>query len=121
MSNKRTLVIGASENEERYSNKTVKMLKEYKHDVVALGLKAGKIDDTAIVQTIGDKEVFDTVTLYVNPTLQHSYYQQVLALHPKRVIFNPGTENAEFENLLKVNAIEPVEACTLVLLRTHQF
>jgi hypothetical protein len=64
---------------------------------------------------------FDTITMYVNPSLQQAYYAQILALKPNRVIFNPGTENSEFEKLLKDNNIEPIEACTLVMLRTNQF
>jgi predicted CoA-binding protein len=121
MNNKRTLVVGASENEERYSNKAVKLLRAYNHDVVALGVKSGRIDSVQIATTIDPSEKFDTVTMYVNPSLQQGYYKQILDLKPNRVIFNPGTENPEFEKLLKDNNIEPIEACTLVMLRTNQF
>ena len=121
MNNKRTLVVGASENEERYSNKAVKLLRAYNHDIVALGVKSGHIDTVQISTEINPSEKFDTVTIYVNPSLQQGYYEQILALKPNRVIFNPGTENPEFEKKLKDNNIEPVEACTLVMLRTNQF
>ena len=121
MHNKRTLVIGASENEERYSNKAVKLLQVYNHDVVGLGVKSGRIDSVPILTQIDPYEKFDTITMYVNPSLQQGYYALILALKPKRVIFNPGTENIEFENVLKDNHIEPIEACTLVMLRTNQY
>lgn len=120
--NKQTvLVLGASENPERYSNIAIKMLNEYKHTVIAHGKTAGKINETSI-QTIWpeDKKV-DTVTLYLNPTHQQKFYESIIALAPKRVIFNPGTENDEFEAMLTEKGIEPIEACTLVMLRTGQF
>ncbi len=119
---KKTLVIGASENPERYSNKAVKMLREYKHEVVALGKEKDKsIDGLTIVNAVDNSETFDTITLYLNPKNQEPYYEQILALKPRRVIFNPGTENAAFEESLKQHNIEPIEACTLVMLRTNQF
>lgn len=122
MNIKKTLVIGASENPERYSNKAVKMLQEYNHPVVALGKEKGKnINDLPIVNSVESSEKFDTITLYLNPKNQEPYYEQILSLQPKRVIFNPGTENPEFEQTLKEHNIEPVEACTLVMLRTNQF
>ena len=119
---KKTLVIGASENPERYSNKAVKMLRQYKHEVVALGKEKDKnIDGLAIVNSVDNSEKFDTITLYLNPKNQEPYYEQILSLKPKRVIFNPGTENPKFEQTLKEHNIEPIEACTLVMLRTNQY
>ena len=118
---KRTLVIGASENPERYSYKATVMLKEYKHEVYAHGLKSGQITGTPIETTWPSAQEFNTVTLYVGPQNQASYIPQILALKPGRVIFNPGTENAEFEEALHAAGIEVVEGCTLVMLRTGQF
>lgn len=119
---KRTLVIGASENPERYSNKAVKMLREYKHEVVALGRENGKnIDGLPIMADVSNDEKFDTISLYLNPKIQESYYDKIIGLKPKRVIFNPGTENTFFEEKLRKNGIEPIEACTLVMLRTGQY
>lgn len=117
------LVMGASENPERYSNKAIKMLQEYHHHVVALGRKAGMVNETAFITEFPYHEQghIDTVTLYLNPLNQQSYQQAIIELKPARVIFNPGTENPEFEELLASKGIEPVEACTLVLLRTGQF
>jgi hypothetical protein len=118
---KKTLVIGASENPERYSYIAVQKLKKQGHSVIAMGRKFGKIDDTSIVTEFPMDAQVDTVTLYINPELQKQYINDILLLHPKRLIFNPGTENDELYKLAKANGIEPLEACTLVLLSTGQY
>lgn len=117
------LVMGASENPERYSNKAIKMLQEYHHQVVALGRRKGTVNGTDFITEFPYNEQgnIDTVTLYLNTYNQQPYLQDIIDLKPARVIFNPGTENPEFEELLAASGIEPVEACTLVLLRTGQF
>lgn len=118
---KKTLVIGASPKPDRYAYKATVMLREYNHDVYPFGLKEGVIENNKI-ETIWPTGIsFDTVTLYLNKQNQTEYMDKIIALKPKRVIFNPGTENTEFENALKEKGIEPLEACTLVLLRTGQF
>lgn len=120
---KPTLVIGASENPERYSFKAVNLLKSYRHPVMALGKKIGTIGETQIqneIKTFKNSQI-DTVSLYLNPRNQVKLYQDIIDLRPKRVIFNPGTENPEFEELLDAEHIPHEEACTLVLLRTGQF
>lgn len=114
--NKRTLVIGASENPERYSNKAILALRKHDHDVIALAPKAGMVADVVIQNEFPKAGEIDTVTLYVGVKHQPEYYLQILALKPKRVLFNPGTENAEFAEKLRANGIEAEEACTLVLL-----
>jgi predicted CoA-binding protein len=118
---KKTLVIGASENPERYSYLAVQKLKKQGHQVVALGRKSGKISDTSIITEFPTEQNIDTVTLYINPELQKQYINDILLLHPKRLIFNPGTENDELYATAKANGIEPLEACTLVLLSTGQY
>lgn len=118
---KKTLVIGASLNPSRYSNLAINRLVSYDQPTVAVGLKKG---DVAGVSISTEKEKFediDTVTLYLNPQRQKEYYEYILSLKPKRVIFNPGTENPEFYELLKKNNIEVEVACTLVLLGTNQY
>lgn len=118
---KKTLVIGASENPERYSNKAIHALINHGHEVVAIGLRPGTV---AGVPFNAEKKVFeavDTVTLYVGPQNQPEYYDYVIGLKPNRVIFNPGTENPEFIEKLKAAGIYPEVACTLVLLATGQF
>ena len=121
--NKTTLVIGASENPERYSNMAVKMLKSHQHPVLAFGKKKGEISGIKIENDLDSFKgvTVDTITLYLNPMNQVKYYNQLLELHPQRVIFNPGTENDEFQEMLKEKNIEFEEACTLVLLRTGQY
>ena len=121
MSDKITLVLGASENPERYSNKAIKMLRSHGHAVAAVGHKIGKVEDVEFGTDIPVGLHPDTITLYLNPTNQKPYYDKILALKPRRVIFNPGTENKELESMLMKNNIEPLEACTLVLLSTNQF
>jgi len=118
---KKTLVIGASENPDRYSNKAIKSLVSHNHEVVAIGLRAGEV---ARVSFNSEKTAFenvDTVTLYVGPQNQPEYYNYVLGLKPKRVIFNPGTENPEFITKLESAGIYQEIACTLVLLATGQY
>lgn len=121
MKSKRTLVIGASENPERYSNKAIKMLRQHDHEVVAIGLKTGEVEGVKIQIGKPNFDSVDTITLYLNPKRQEEYYDYLISLHPKRVIFNPGTENYELETILEKNGINYEEACTLVLLSTDQY
>lgn len=121
MDTKKTLVIGASTNPERYSYKAIKMLERFGHPVVAVGNREGELDGIKIEKGAAPFNGVDTVTLYLNPANQKPYYDYIIGLKPKRVIFNPGTENMELIQLLKENNIESEIACTLVLLSTHQF
>lgn len=118
---KKTVVLGASNNPARYSYMAVEKLSRYGHAIVAIGKKEGEIGTISIIKSHPDEKDVDTVTLYLNPTLQKDYYQYILSLHPKRLIFNPGTENEELYDLAKANGIEPIEACTLVMLGTGQY
>lgn len=118
---KLTVVIGASENPQRYSFLAVNRLRANGHPVVAIGKRAGQIGDTVITREHPPLMHVDTVTLYLNPTLQQEYYDYILSLQPKRIIFNPGTENTELISLAKANGIEAKEACTLVMLSTGQY
>ena len=118
---KKTVVLGASQNEERYSNMAVKKLVAHNHPVTAIGNKEGIINDIKIIKdnpTIND---VDTITLYLNPENQKPYYDYILSLNPQRLIFNPGTENDELEKLAEEKGIKTMEACTLVLLSTNQY
>ncbi len=118
---KKTLVLGASPNPERYGNMAARKLKAYGHEVVAVGKRESKIDDINILKEFPVLDDVDTVTLYLNPDNQKEYYQRIIALHPKRIIFNPGTENEELEEMAREKGIETVEGCTLVMLSTGQF
>lgn len=120
---KKTVVLGASTNESRYSYIASGMLLEHGHEIVPMGIKRGSIFGREILDVrqfplIPD---VDTVTLYVGPANQLGLFDYIPKLKPKRVIFNPGTENPSLEKALKEKGIEPVEACTLVMLRTRQY
>lgn len=121
MSSKKTLVLGASDNPQRYSYLAVNKLKAHEHDVIAIGKKETSISNTAVLTGTPPAEDIDTVTLYLNPANQKPYYDYIVSLHPKRIIFNPGTENPELEALAEKNGIKTMEACTLVLLTTNQY
>ncbi len=118
---KKTLVIGASENPSRYSFKAINSLSRHGNAVVALGRRAGQVAGIPISTELEGQEDVNTVTLYVNSTHQKQYYDHILALKPERIIFNPGTENAELWKMAKENNIEPIEACTLVMLATGTY
>lgn len=114
---KKTIVLGASTNPTRYSYTAVLRLKARQHEVVPVGIKKGAIGGVTIVNDFDRVEAdVDTITLYLNPQRQVAYYDYILKQKPKRVIFNPGTENPELVNLLKKEGIETEIACTLVLL-----
>ena len=121
MKNKKTLVLGASENPERYSYLAVNKLFRLNHPVVAIGKNAGTVAGIPIIKEKFQWPDIDTVTLYLSPDLQKEYYDYIISLHPKRIIFNPGTENDELAELAIKNNIKPMEACTLVLLSTGQY
>jgi len=118
---KKTLVLGASDNPSRYSYLAVNRLRSHGHPVVAIGKKNSMVADVPIEKEKKDWENVDTVTLYLNPAHQQQYYDYILSLKPKRIIFNPGAENDELADLAVKNGIKPIEACTLVLLSTDQY
>lgn len=118
---KKTVVIGASENPERYAYLATVQLSKHAHPVVPVGLKEGSINGIKILKGEPQINDVDTVTLYVGPQHQPFWYNYILSLKPKRIIFNPGTENSEFEKMAQDKGIEVAEACTLVLLSTNQY
>jgi len=118
---KKTLIIGATPNPERYAYLAAQMLSEKGHAIVNVGIKKGKVAGMEIEEPGIVHNDIDTITLYIGPKLQPQYYDYILQTNPKRVVFNPGTENRELVSLLKENTIEPVMACTLVMLSTGQY
>lgn len=118
---KPTVVIGASSNPERYSYKATVKLKQYKHKVYPVGIKAGNIEGEEILTDRPTPTDVDTVTMYLSAKNQKEWYDYILGLKPKRIIFNPGAENSELENLAKQQGVECLEACTLVLLSIGQY
>lgn len=118
---KKTLVLGASQNPSRYSYLAIQELQEKNHPVVAIGKRKGKVGTVDIETDHLPLEGIDTVTLYLNPANQTEYYDYILSLNPKRIIFNPGTVNQELIRHAKENGIEPVIGCTLVMLGTGMY
>lgn len=121
MKNKKTLVLGASTKPDRYAFKAITMLVDKGHSVLAIGQNAGEVAGIKIQTKAIPLKNIDTVSLYLNPLRQKDYYNYIVEAQPKRVIFNPGTENPEFYQLLQLNNIKVEVACTLVLLTTNQF
>ena len=121
MKNKKTLVLGASTKPERYAYKAISLLVDKGHSVIAIGQNQGEVAGVKIRTKNIPLANIDTVTLYLNPLRQRDYYNYIIETKPKRVIFNPGTENPEFYQLLKSNNIKVEQACTLVLLTTNQY
>ena len=117
----KTLVIGASVNKERFSNKAILRLVEYGHEVYAIGNKKGKISNVLISTDFLKIENVHTVSIYLSKKIQEIYYSYIVSLKPKRVLFNPGAENIEFSNILIKKQIYYENACTLVLLSTNQY
>ena len=115
-SEKKTLVLGATEKPGRYANLAAHSLLRHGHKIELVGLKEGDIEGVQIQTGQPVLEDIDTVTLYVGPQNQPPLYDYIKQLKPRRVIFNPGAENPDFEQDLLANQIEPVEACTLVML-----
>ena len=118
---KKTLVLGASDNPSRYSYLAVQRLRSLGHPVVAVGKKFTRVADVAIEKEKKEFDNIDTITLYLNPLRQKDYYDYILSLKPKRIIFNPGAENEELATLATQHQIKAVDACTLVLLSTGQY
>jgi predicted CoA-binding protein len=119
--NKKTLVLGASTKPARYSFIAIEKLVDKGHSVLAIGQNAGEVAGIKIQTKAIPLKNIDTVTLYLNPLRQRDYYNYIVEAQPKRVIFNPGTENPEFYQLLKLNDIKLEIGCTLVMLATNQY
>lgn len=120
---KKTVIVGATTNPGRYAYLAAEMLTDYKHEIVPVGIKKGEVFGSQILN-IHEKPAIkdvDTITLYIGPQHQPEWYDYLLGLHPKRIIFNPGTENAAFERMAEEKGIEAIEACTLVMLRSNQY
>jgi uncharacterized protein len=118
---KNTLVLGASANPERYSFLAINRLREHDHPVFAIGKRPALVADVQVQVKTSEIPDLDTVSIYLNKDNQKNYYEYILSQHPRRVIFNPGAENPEFEMTLADKGIKVMEACTLVLLATGQY
>lgn len=122
-SEKVTVIIGASPNPNRYAYMAAELLTKYGYKFVPIGIKKGEVFGQAI-QNLNDLPTVanvDTITLYIRPELQEMWEHYFLSLKPKRIIFNPGTENMDFEQRANELGIETIQACTLVMLKTGQY
>ena len=118
---KKTLILGATNNSGRYAYLAANKLKSHGHDIVNVGIKTGEVAGVKIERA---GEIFadvDTITLYISAQKQKEYYNYIVDTKPKRIIFNPGTDNPELEKLAAHNNIETLHACTLVLLSIGQY
>ncbi len=121
MSNKKTLILGASTNPNRYAYRAAYSLKQEGHDIVPVGIKKGEVAGEAILNSKDLQSGVDTITLYVGPRNQAEWYDYILGTFPDRIIFNPGTENPELEQLARERGISTVRACTLVMLSVGNY
>ena len=119
--NKKTLIIGASTKPERAAFKAIEMLVGKGHSVLALGQNTGEVAGIKINTKAIPLKNIDTISLYINPARQRDYYNYIVEAKPKRVLFNPGTENPELYQLLQLNNIKFEAACTLVLLTLNKY
>jgi predicted CoA-binding protein len=117
----KTVVLGASPNPVRFSHKAVKSLLRHEREVVAVGIRSGTIAELEILVGKPPIENVDTVSMYIGSSGQPEYYDYIISLKPRRVIFNPGTINPEFMGRLQREGIEPVNGCMLVMLHDGEF
>ena len=121
MANKKTLILGATPNAGRYAYTAANRLTKSGHTIVNVGLKSGEVAGVPIEKPEEIHSDIDTITLYVGPQNQPPLYDYILATHPKRIIFNPGTENAELRRMANEKGIETEYACTLVMLSIGEY
>ena len=117
----KTLVFGASSKPSRYSYIAIERLVDAGLPTLAFGLREGRVKGVRIQTSLTGMEAVHTVTLYMRPSRQGPFYDAIIKLKPKRVIFNPGTENPEFYRLLEAARIEVEVACTLVMLSMRTY
>ena len=120
---KMTVIIGATPDPSRYACLAAHMLGEYEHEIVPVSIKKGEIMGKEILDLRKKPPIedVDTVTMYIGTRHQPEWYDYIIGLKPKRIIFNPGTENYEFEKIAEEKGIETIQGCTLVMLRSRQY
>ncbi len=120
---KKTVIIGATPDRSRYAYLAAQMLSQYQHDIVPVSIKTGEVIGHEILDLRKKPAIegVDTVTMYIGTRNQAEWIDYILSLKPKRIIFNPGTENYEFEQRAEALGIEALQACTLVMLRSGQY
>lgn len=121
MSKQKVAILGASDKPERYSYKAMNALIQSGHEVFLITPRLKTIDNHKCYKDLNELKDIDTLTLYIGPQLSIKMKDEIIRLNPKRIIFNPGTENSKLSELLQTTKIKQEEACTLVLLSTNQF
>lgn len=121
MTNKKTLILGATPDSSRYAYLAANRLVRGGHSIINIGIKTGEVAGVEIEKPEAIHSDIDTITLYVGPQNQPPLYDYILATNPKRIIFNPGTENSELKRMAKEKGIETLSACTLVMLSTGEY
>ncbi|MBX3040547.1 MAG: CoA-binding protein [Bdellovibrionaceae bacterium] len=115
-------ILGASKNPERFSYRAFRMLSDYGHRPVPVSPKMKELEGVPVYESLKDlKGPIDTLTMYVGPDRSTALSDQILALHPKRVIFNPGSENPTLARALEKSGVQVIEDCTLVMLQEGTF
>lgn len=117
----KTLILGATPNPSRYAYLAAQRLRAKDHPIINVGIKRGEVAGVPILHGTPAVEAVDTVTLYVGAKHQPPYYDWLIGLKPRRIIFNPGTENPALSKLARENGIETVVACTLVMLASGHY
>ena len=118
---KKTLVLGATNNPNRFAYRAAQSLLRYGHEIALVGIRKGEVAGHPIIQDKTPVKGVDTVTLYVGPQNQPEWYDYILSLQPRRIVFNPGTENPELKRLANKQGIQTLEACTLVMLAANSY
>lgn len=119
---KKVAILGASNKPERYAHKAYKMLQEYGHETFLVHPSLDKVEDKKVYKNLSEvPQPIDTLTMYVGPQISSGLIEEIRKLSPRRIIFNPGSENEDIVEALGDTDIQMMEACTLVLLRTGQF
>ena len=120
------LVVGASDKPDRYSTRAIKMLQDAKHTIIGIHPSLRVAEGTDVYPSLDQipealSNTIDTVTMYVNTQVSDNMIESLKRLSPRRIIWNPGSENLSVIDRLKETSIQNIEACTLVLLSTDQF
>jgi len=118
---KKTIILGATPDPGRYAYLASNKLVRFGHEIINVGIKKGEVAGVVIEKPEYIHSDVDTITLYVGPHNQQTLYNYILNTCPKRIIFNPGTENSELESLAEQRGIEVIIGCTLVMLSTGEY
>ncbi|MCC5917016.1 MAG: CoA-binding protein [Cryomorphaceae bacterium] len=118
---KKTLILGASEKEDRYANRAARMLLNDGNSIIMVGNREGQIQGHPIITHFPKGEDIHTITLYLGGPRQIPYYDDIIQSGAKRIIFNPGTYNEKLIEMATKAGMHCEVACTLVMISTGQY